>query len=96
MDEPIAPSAAPGSALARRLRELRIAGFPDVKLTQRQLRRLSPKTNPARTRRLVFYPGERPGAYTAAAQPPQRLRAVLRHGALTDRQENPAWCRAMS
>ena len=37
MGEPIAPSAAPGSALARRLRELRIGGFPDAKLTQRQL-----------------------------------------------------------
>ena len=37
MGEPIAPSAVSGSALARRLRELRTAGFPDVKLTQRQL-----------------------------------------------------------
>ena len=37
MSEPIASSAAPGSALARRLRELRIAGLPDAKLTQRQL-----------------------------------------------------------
>lgn len=37
MGESIAPSAPAGSALAKRLRELRIAGFPDAKLTQRQL-----------------------------------------------------------
>ena len=88
MSEPTALSAVPGSALARRLRELRIAGFPDVKLTQRQLAEALSEDEPVARLNAVIL-GERPGACTAAAKPPQRICAVLRHGALTEGHETP-------
>jgi hypothetical protein len=74
MSEPIALSAAPGSALARRLRELRIAGFPNVKLTQRQLAEALSEDEPVADSTLSSWENVR-----APALPPQsRLSAYAR------------------